>query len=82
MLAIALILVLSVAAGGALALRHRRGRRSPVLSPAIDPLPAGLKHLATTVSDLSDLGLHLPSTRAATIARKPRLGSLLGLRQP
>jgi hypothetical protein len=43
-------------------------------------MPAGVKHLATTVSDLSDLGLHLASRRGAVILRKPSLGALLDLR--
>jgi hypothetical protein len=80
MLAFALVLALSAVAA-ALVLRRRRGRRSPPLSPAIDPLPAGMKHLAKTVSDLSDLGLHLPSARATAVAGKARLGTLLDLRQ-
>jgi hypothetical protein len=82
MLALALILVASVLTGAALALRRRRTRRAPPLSPALDPLPAGLKHLATTVSDLSDLGLHLHAARRGAASGKPTLGALLDLRHP
>lgn len=69
-----------VAAAGALAwaLRRRSARR-PSLAARVEPLPAGVKHLAATVSDLSDLRLHLPSATRA-LARKRRLGVLLGLR--
>lgn len=81
MIVVALLLVASMAAGAALALRHRRGRPSASLSPAVDPMPAGVKHLASTVSDLSDLGLHLRGARAGSRDRKPRLGALLDLRQ-
>jgi hypothetical protein len=81
-LVIAAILTLSLGTGVLLALRSRRGRRSPGLSSAIDPMPAGVKHLARTVSDLSDLGLHLPATRTTVLPGRPRLGALLDLRQP
>jgi hypothetical protein len=83
MLAVALAvpLALALAAAGALALRRRRSRGSRELAPMLGPLPAGLKHLGTTVSDLSDVGFHLSARRLA-LRRKPRLGaSLLGLRQ-
>jgi hypothetical protein len=82
MLVIAAALCLSIVAGAVLARRRRRVRRSPGLSSAIDPMPAGVKHLARTVTDLSDLGLHLPSARATSLAGRHRLGALLDLRQP
>jgi hypothetical protein len=80
MLALALALALASAAAGALALRRRRSRGSRALAPMLGPLPAGLKHLGTTVSDLSDVGFHLSARRLAP-HRRPRLGALLGLRQ-
>jgi len=74
-LALAALAVVSAAA-----LAARRGRkRRPALAPGLDALPAGVKHLASTVSDLSDLGLHLPAAHRAALARKPRLGALLDL---
>ncbi len=69
----------AVTASIVLALRHRRLGRAPILSSHLDPLPAGLKHLAASVGDLSDLGLHLPSATRA-FAQRRRLGVLLGLR--
>jgi hypothetical protein len=82
MLAIALTAVAVLASGAAvLVLRRRRSRRigfGPRLEPRIEPLPAGVRHLASGVSELSDLGLHLHAARRA--ATKPTLGSLLGLR--
>jgi hypothetical protein len=77
MVVVAFTLMLAVAVGAALALRRRRARRVGFGS-VLDPMPAGVKHLATTVSDLSDLGLHLPAR--AALASKPRLGVLLDLR--
>jgi hypothetical protein len=82
MLVVAFMVALAFASGALLALRHRRGRRSPGLSSSLDPMPAGVKHLARTVSDLSDLGLHLPSGRGTALAGKPRLAALLDLRHP
>jgi hypothetical protein len=79
MLALALALAAVVAAGALLGRRRRRARR-PELSAGLDPMPAGVKHLATTVSDLSDLGLHLGARRGAALRQKPRLGALLDLR--
>jgi hypothetical protein len=82
MLVLAALLSLSIVAGALLARRRRRARRPEGLSSAMDPMPAGVKHLARTVSDLSDLGLHLGSARATALAGKHRLGALLDLRQP
>jgi hypothetical protein len=79
MIAIALTLA-AMATAAAVLLCRRRARKAPALAPGLDPLPAGLKHLATTVSDLSDCGLHLPAAQRAVLARKPRLGALLDLR--
>jgi len=80
MLVIALTVIAATAVTVALATLHRRRARHGVaFAPPLDPLPAGLKHLAATVSDLSDLGVHLSAARQAA-ARKPRLGVLLGLR--
>lgn len=79
MIAIALTLA-AMATAAAVALRRRRARRSSGLSPALDPGPAGLKHLATEVSDLSDCGLHLAAAGRSALSGKPRLGVLLGLR--
>jgi hypothetical protein len=59
--------------------RRRRFVRGAPLAPALDPLPAGLKHLANRVTELSDLDLHLARPGRA-MSRKPRLGALLGLR--
>lgn len=82
MLALALALaVVATAAVAAFALRRRRSRRGAGLAPRIDPLPAGVKHLASTVSELSDFGVHLSAARRAALERKPRLGILLGSRQ-
>ncbi len=83
MLALALALAVAVATAvvGGVALRRRRSRGSRELAPILDPLPAGLRHLATTVSDLSDVGFHLSASRRTALHRKPRLGALLGLRQ-
>jgi hypothetical protein len=61
-----------------LAVRRRRARVTPALEPRITPPPAGLQHLARTMSDLSDLGLHLRADRSC--AGKARLGALLDLR--
>ncbi len=79
MLAIALTAVAVLASGAAvLVLRRRRSRRTGLEPRLIEPLPAGVRHLASGVSELSDLGLHLHAARRA--ATKPTLGSLLGLR--
>ena len=78
MLGIGLILV-AVAAAGALAVALRRRARAPSFGSRVEPLPAGVKHLASTVSDLSDFQFHLPAATHA-LARRRRLGVLLGLR--
>jgi hypothetical protein len=81
MLALALIAIGSGASAAALLLlRRRRSRRTLLgIEPRITPAPAGLQHLARTMSDLSDLGIHLRAGQRSA-AGKPRLGSLLGLR--
>ena len=80
-LSLAVLAALTGVCVAALALRGSR-RRRPALAPWLDPLPAGRKHLASTVSELSDLELHLPAARLAALGHKPRLGALLDLRQP
>jgi hypothetical protein len=77
MLELAAVLVVAATLGAALGLRRRRARRNG-LGSVLDPMPAGMKHLATTVSDLSDIGLHLPASRSA-LTSKARLGALLHL---
>jgi hypothetical protein len=77
-LELAASLALALTVGAALGLRRRRARRAGLGVSVLDPMPAGVKHLATTVSDLSDIGLHLPSSRAA-LTSKARLGALLHL---
>jgi hypothetical protein len=72
-------LTLAAAAATALLVRRRRVRRPAGLASALDPMPAGLKHLATEVSDLSGRGMHLAAGRNAHAGRR-RLGMLLGLR--
>lgn len=79
MLGIGLTLVVAVAAAGTLAVALRRRARAPSLGSRVEPLPAGVKHLASTVSDLSDFQFHLPAATRA-LARRRRLGVLLGLR--
>jgi hypothetical protein len=74
--------VAAIAAALAVALvrgRRRRARRGAPLSSALDPLPAGLKHLASSVNDLSDVDFRLPVARRDLVVRH-RLGVLLGLR--
>jgi hypothetical protein len=72
---VAALVVLAVAGVVALALRRRSAPTSSLAS-RVEPLPAGVKHLASTVSDLSDFELHLPMVRRA-LAPKRRLGVLL-----
>jgi energy-converting hydrogenase Eha subunit A len=78
--ALALVAVTTAVALG-LSIRRRRFARHAHLSSTLDPMPltAGVKHLAASVSQLSDLGLHLPAASHA-IVHKRRLGVLLGLR--
>jgi hypothetical protein len=72
--------LLLVTAAGAISLVLRRRSSRPVsLAARVEPLPAGVKHLAATVSDLSDFQFHLPAA-TRSLARKRRLGALLGLR--
>jgi len=73
------VAIVSVTTAGALAWALRRRPRHSPLALRVEPLPAGLKHLAASVSDLSDLGIRLPAATRA-LARKSRLGALLGLR--
>lgn len=74
MLALALIVAAATATTAAFVLlRRRRARRGGLVAP-LRPRPAGVHHLASSVSDLSDLGLHL---HAARRAGKPRLGVVL-----
>ncbi len=75
--AVALLLV-ALAGGFAFALRRRPSRQS-MLASRVEPLPAGVKHLASTVSDLSDFQVHVPAASRALAGRR-RLGALLGLR--
>jgi hypothetical protein len=75
MLALALIVVAATATTAAWALlRRRRARRTGLLGAPLRPVSAGAFHLAASVSDLSDLGLHL---HAGQRAGKPRLGAVL-----
>ncbi len=82
MLHVALALAVAVAAtalvSGVVRSRRRRFSRGAPLAAALDPLPAGVKHLADCVSDLSDLGIHLGVADRA--ARRTRLGVLHGAR--
>lgn len=76
MLALALIVAAATATTAAWALlRRRRARRGGLLAADLHPRPAGVNHLASRVSDLSDLGLHLGAARRA--AGRPRLGAVL-----
>ncbi len=75
MLTLALIIVAATATTGAAVLLHRRRARSGAFASPLDAGPAGLRHLASSVSDLSDIGLHL---HAARRMGKPRLGAVLG----
>ena len=75
MLALALIVVAASATTAGAAVLRRRRARAHALTPRLDGGPAGLRHLASSVSDLSDLDLHL---HAARRMGKPRLGAVLG----
>ena len=79
MFEIGLTLLIVTSAGAAYLALRRRPSRTASLTARVEPLPAGMKHLATTVSDLSDFDFHLPAATRA-LARKRRLGVLLGLR--
>ena len=74
----ALVAGAAATAAALLVLRRRRSRPSLWIGPRITPAPAGVQHLARTLSDLSDGGFHLRAERSS--AGKPRLGSLLGIR--
>jgi hypothetical protein len=75
MLALVLTAIAAVAATAAAALLLRRRRaRHGALAARLDRPPAGVAHLASSVSDLSDFGLHL---HAARRSGKPRLGAAL-----
>jgi hypothetical protein len=79
MFGIGLALFVLAAAAGLAAVLRRRSSRLPSLGSRVEPLPAGVKHLAANVSDLSDFQFHLPAATRA-LARRRRLGVLLGLR--
>ncbi len=74
MLALALLLAAATATVAAAMLVRRRRTRRVVLAPGRSAIPAGVHHLASSVSDLSDLGIHL---HAARRNGKPRVGPLL-----
>jgi hypothetical protein len=78
MVPVALTVLAAASATALLALRRRRSRRSQAGGERITPVRAGVQHLATTLTDLSDGGFHLRAAPAR--ARRPRLGTLLGLR--
>ncbi len=79
MVGIALTLAASVGLlAGIVHLARRRHSRHRFPS-GLDPMPAGIKHLASSVGDLSDLGLRLPTTPRGLMQRH-RLAVLLGLR--
>jgi hypothetical protein len=73
MLVLALIAAATALTAAAL-LRRRRAHQGG-LAPRPDALPAGRHLLASGVSDLSDLGLHLHLARRS--AARPRLGEML-----
>ena len=66
-------LAAGASAAALVALLLRRSRRAV---PRATPVPAGMQHLAATLTDRSDASIHLSGGRAG----RPRLGSLLGLR--
>ncbi len=63
-----------VAAAVAVVRARRRSARAAGLSLGTARRPAGVSHLAASVSELSDLDMHLPSAAA----QRRRLGTLLG----
>jgi hypothetical protein len=77
MLALSLVAVAATATtAAAVVLRRRRARRGDLLARVdFRPAgPAGIHHLASSVSDLSDLGIHV---HVAGRTGKPRLGAIL-----
>jgi len=77
MLALSLVVAAATATtAAAVVLRRRRARRGNLLARVdFRPAgPAGIHHLASSVSDLSDLGIHVHVARRTG---KPRLGALL-----
>jgi hypothetical protein len=77
MVALTLVVATATAAtAAAVVLRRRRARRGGLLTRIdIRPAgPAGVNHLVSSVSDLSDLGIHLHLARRTG---KPRLGAVL-----
>jgi hypothetical protein len=77
MIALALTaLAAGLSAAAIWVLRRRRTRAT--LARASRLAPAGVKHLARTLRDLSDVGIPLRADRSSM--EKARLGSLLGLR--
>jgi hypothetical protein len=74
MLVICLLVASATAVTAAAALLRRRRARQGELAPRHDALPAGRHLLASGVSDLSDLGLHLHLARRSA---KARLGAVL-----
>ena len=75
MLALALIVLAATATTAAALVLRRRRSHAHTFASRLDAGPAGLRHLASSVSDLSDLGLHL---HAARRMGKPRIGVVLG----
>jgi hypothetical protein len=61
---------------GVALVRRRRAASAMSLALRTRVGPAGVNHLAASVSELSDLGFHL----RATATPRRRLGALLGLR--
>ena len=75
MLALALIVVAASATTAAAVVLRRRRVRAGAFAGQLDAGPAGLRHLASSVSDLSDIGLHLHASRHMG---KPRLAAVVG----
>jgi hypothetical protein len=75
-IALALLAVLAAAAA-VVVLRLRERRRGP--APLPGRLPPGVRQLAASVSELSDLGRQL-SAAGGGLAHKRRTGALLGPR--
>ncbi len=68
------ILAVVAASASVVIVRRRRAVRGPALSLGKPRGPAGVNHLATRVSELSDAGFHL---HAGALHRRS-LGDLLG----